>query len=329
MSAPNLLQARVNEYLAERRRLGFELRTMGLALASFASYVASVRHQGPLTVDFMADWARQDKAQIHKAGTKARRLKKLRPFARWLRQFEPLTEVPDETVFGQIPGRVSPHIYREAEIVELMVAARGMNPQGGLRPLTFETLFGLIASAGLRVSEALSLLDADVDLTEGSITVRQTKFGKSRLLPLHSSTVEALTRYRQMRNRQTRSRQVGVTPDTPFFVGSRGQRLGQPLSQRQVHRVFIELRDQLGWIDRGAHGGPRIHDLRHSFAVRRVMMWHEEDIDIDQAMLALSTYMGHAKISNTYWYLTGVPELMTLVGNKFERFANAQEADDE
>ena len=329
MSAPNLLQARVNEYLAERRRLDFELRTMGLALASFASYVASVRHQGPLTVDLMADWARQDKAQIHKAGTKARRLKKLRPFARWLRQFEPLTEVPDETVFGQIPGRVAPHIYREAEIVELMVAARGMSPQGGLRPLTFETLFGLIASAGLRVSEALSLLDADVDLTEGSITVRQAKFGKSRLLPLHSSTVEALTRYRLMRNRQTRSRQVGVTPDTPFFVGSRGQRLGQPLSQRQVHRVFIELRNQLDWVDRGAHGGPRIHDLRHSFAVRRVMMWHEEDIDIDQAMLALSTYMGHAKISNTYWYLTGVPELMALVGNKFEHFAQEKEADDE
>jgi integrase len=329
MSTPNLLQARVNEYLAERRHLGFELRTMGLALASFASYVASVRHQGPLTVDLMADWARQDKAQIHKAGTKARRLKKLRPFARWLRQFEPLTEVPDEAVFGQIPGRVAPHIYREAEIVELLVAARGMNPQGGLRPLTFETLFGLIASAGLRVSEALSLLDADVDLTEGSITVRQSKFGKSRLLPLHPSTVAALTRYRQMRNRQTRSRQVGVTPDTPFFVGSRGQRLGQPLSQRQVHRVFIELRNQLDWVDRGAHGGPRIHDLRHSFAARRVMMWHEQGIDVDQAMLALSTYMGHAKISNTYWYLTGVPELMALVGNKFERFAQAQEADDE
>ena len=329
MSAPDLLQARVNEYLAERRRLGFELYSMGLALASFASYVASVRHQGPLTVDLMADWARQDKAQIHKAGTKARRLKKLRPFARWLRQFEPLTEVPDETVFGQIPGRVAPHIYREAEIVELMVAARGMNPQDGLRPHTFETLFGLIASAGLRVSEALSLLDADVDLTEGSITVRQAKFGKSRLLPLHQSTVAALTRYRQMRNRQMRSRQVHATPDTPFFIGTRGQRLGYPLGERQVHRVFIELRDQLGWIDRGAHGGPRIHDLRHAFAVRRIMMWHEQGVDIDQAMLALSTYMGHAKISATYWYLTGVPELMALVGNKFERFAQILEADNE
>lgn len=329
MSAPNLVQARVDEYLAERRHLGFELRSMGLALTSFASYVASVQHQGPLTVDLMADWARQDKAQIHKPGTKARRLNLLRPFARWLRQFEPLTEVPDETIFGRVPGRVAPHIYREDEIVELMVAARGMDPQDGLRPLTFAALFGLIASAGLRVSEALSLLDADVDLTEGSITVRQAKFGKSRLLPLHPSTVAALTRYRQMRNRQMRSRQVRATPDTPFFIGTRGQRLGQPLGERQVHRVFIELRDKLGWIDRGAHGGSRIIDLRHSFAVRRVMMWHEQGVDVDQAMLALSTYMGHAKISHTYWYLTGVPELMALAGNKFERFAQAMEADNE
>jgi integrase len=324
MSAPNLVQARIDEYLAERRHLGFELRSMGLALTSFASYVASVHHQGPLTADLMADWARQDKALIHKPGTKARRLNLLRPFARWLRQFEPLTEVPDETIFGRVPGRVAPHIYREDEIVELMVAARGMYPQDGLRPLTFATLFGLIASAGLRVSEALSLLDADVDFTEGSITVRQTKFGKTRLLPLHPSTVAALSLYRQMR-----SRKVRATPDTPFFIGTRGLRLGQPLGERQVHRVFIELRDKLGWVDRGAHGGPRIIDLRHSFAVRRLIMWHEQGVDVDQTMLALSTYMGHTKISHTYWYLTGVPELMALAGNKFERFAQAMEADNE
>lgn len=324
MSAPIDLQARVDDYLAERHRLGFELHTMALALASFASHVERLGHQGPLTTDVMADWARQDKAQCHSRGTWARRLKLLRPFTRWLRQFEPLTEVPDSSVFGSVPGRVAPHIYREAEIVELLAAARGLNPQGGLRPTTFETLFGLIASAGLRVSEALSLLDADVDLTDGTLVIRQTKFAKSRLLPLHPSTVEVLVRYRQLR-----SRQVPTTADTPFFVGTRGQRLGQPLSDRQVHRVFNELRAQLGWVDRGAHGRPRIHDLRHSFAVRRVMLWHKQGIDIDQAMLTLSTYLGHAKISNTYWYLTGVPELMALAGGKFERFAEAPEASDE
>ena len=324
MITPIDLRAKVDDYLAERHRLGFELRNMALALVSFASYAEHVGHQGPLTTDVMADWARQDKAQSRSLGTWARRLKVLRPFTRWLRQFEPRTEVPDASAFGPVPGRVAPHIYREAEIIALLAAARGLNPQGGLRPATFETLFGLIASAGLRVSEALSLLDTDVDLSDGTLMVRQTKFAKSRLLPLHPSTVEVLVCYRQLR-----SRQVQTTADTPFFVGTRGHRLGQPLGDRQVHRVFNELRDQLGWVDRGAHGNPRIHDLRHSFAVRRLILWHEQGIDVDQAMLTLSTYLGHAKISNTYWYLTGVPELMALAGSKFERFVEAAEADDD
>lgn len=324
MSAPILIQARIEEYLDERHRLGFRLRSMGLILASFARYVVSVHHQGPLTIGLMADWARQDKTQSDKPATKARRIGALRPFTRWLQQFEPLTEVPDEAVFGPIPGRATPHIYREDEIVALMGAARGMNPQGGLRPATYETLFGLIASAGLRVSEALSLLDADVDLVDGILIIRQTKFAKSRLLPLHQSTVEALILYRKLR-----SRHVRTTTETPFFIGTRDKRTGLPLGERQVHRVFIELRDQLGWVNRVDHSGPRIHDLRHSFAVRRVMMWHEQGIDVDQAMLALSTYLGHVKISYTYWYLTGVPELMALAGNKFERFAQMPEADDE
>ena len=324
MSTPIDLRAKVGDYLAERRRLGFELRNMALALASFARYAEHVDHQGPLTTDVMADWARQDKAQSYSLGTWARRLKVLRPFTRWLRQFEPRTEVPDASVFGPVPGRVAPHIYCEAEIVALLAAARGLNPQGGLRPATFETLFGLIAAAGLRVSEALSLLDTDVDLSDGTLLVRQTKFAKSRLLPLHPSTVKVLVGYRQLRSRQVQS-----TADTPFFVGTRGHRLGQSLGNRQVHRVFNELRDQLDWVDRGAHGNPRIHDLRHSFAVRRLMLWHEQGIDVDQAMLTLSTYLGHAKISNTYWYLTGVPELMALASSKFERFVDAAEADDE
>jgi integrase len=109
--------------------------------------------------------------------------------------------------------------------------------------------------------------------------------------------------------------------DTPFLISNRGQRLGHPLSERQTHRVFNMLRDNLDWVNRGAHNAPRLHDLRHTFAVRRMMIWHEEETDIDLMMLALSTYMGHAKICYTYWYLTAVPELMALAASKFERFA--------
>ncbi|MGB5253352.1 MAG: tyrosine-type recombinase/integrase, partial [Sedimenticolaceae bacterium] len=214
-------------------------------------------------------------------------------------------------------GRVAPHIYREEEIVKLLAAARNLGPLGSLRPATFETLFGLMASTGLRVSEAIHLRDADVDLKHGMLTVRQTKFAKSRQLPLHQSTVAALARYRRQR-----ARHVSTTADSPFLISSRGQRLGQPLGERQAHRVFTALRDSLGWINRGAHDAPRLHDLRHNFAVRRMMLWHADGTDIDQMMLALSTYMGHAEISYTYWYLTAVPELMALAGGKFEHFAD-------
>jgi integrase len=313
MSAPVTMQSHAANYLSERRRLGFQLRSAGLAVMSFARYVDGLGHQGPLSVEVMADWARRDKGNSNKPATWARRLKNLRSFARYLQQFEPRTEVPEDTTFGRIGQRLAPHIYSEGEIVDLLAAARRLGPTPGLRGATYEALFGLIASTGLRVSEAVHLLDADVDLKLGMLSVRRTKFAKSRQVPLHPSAVQALLRYRRMRNRY-----VELTDETPFFVGTRGKRLGHSLSLRQVHRVFIGLRDQLGWVNRGAHDGPRIHDLRHAFVVRRVMLWHAQGVDVDQGMLALSTYVGHAMVTNTYWYLTGVPQLMAVAAAKFE-----------
>jgi integrase len=324
MNARVTLQARVEQYLAERRRLGFELSTMGHALTRFARYVGKVSHCGPLTIDLMSAWARQAKGGHGNRATSARQLRLLRPFTRWLQQFDPATAVPDEAIFGAIPGRVAPHIYREQEIVELLAAARQLGPPGSLRAAVMETLFGLMACSGLRISEALALRDADVDLKCGVLTIRQSKFGKSRLVPLHPSAVDALARYRAQRGRYVR-----MTAETPFFVTTRGRLLGQPVSDRQAHRIFDQLRQQLGWIDRGGHGTPRVHDLRHSFAVRRLQQWHEQGLDLNQRMLALSTYLGHAKISNTYWYLTGVPELMSLAGKRFEHFADPWEDGDE
>ena len=324
MSARFSLQARVEQYLAERHKLGFALRSMGPRLFSFTRYVAAADHHGPLSVELMAAWARQAKAGRGDRSTWARRLKALRPFTSWLRQFETATEVPDEAIFGQVPGRMTPHVYREPEIMELLAAAKQIGPDGGLRPLVMETLFGLISCTGLRISEALGLLDVDVDLQAGVLTIRQSKFGKSRLVPLHPSAVQALARYRTQRSCHVRS-----TPELAFFVASRGRLLGQPVSDRQAHRVFDELRRQLGWVDRGSHGMPRIHDLRHSFAVRRLVLWHEQGEDVSQRMLALSTYLGHVKVSSTYWYITGVPELMGLLGQRFERFANPWEDGDE
>lgn len=313
MSQPLNMRARARQYLLERRRLGFELRTMGYALRSFARYVDKLPPRGALTVELMAEWARRDRARSDDSRTWARRLKLLRPFTRWLQQFEPRTEVPDDAIFGRIGRRLTPHIYHEQEIVELLAAARRLGPASGLRGATYETLFGLLASTGLRVSEAVRLRNVDVDLKTGMLTVRRTKFAKSRQVPMHPSAVEALRRYRHLRDRL-----IELTEDTPFFVGSRGRRRGQMLSTRQVDRVFAGLRTQLAWPNRGAHRTPRVHDLRHAFVVRRILAWHAAGIDIDQVMLGLSTYVGHAMVTNTYWYLTAVPELMALASAKFE-----------
>jgi integrase len=324
MSAATSLQVRVERFLVERHRLGFSARTQAYALRSLALHVQATGHRGPLTVDVMAEWARRDSHGSSDPRTWARRLKILRPFTRWLQQFEPRTEVPDDAIFGRLPERQAPHIYSEQETVDLLAAARRLGPAPGLRGVIFETLFGLIASTGLRIGEALALRNLDVDLKVGMLSIHQTKFGKSRQVPMHPSTVDALRRYRRMREMAGES----ATEDASFFVGTRGRRRGLPLGERQVHRVFGELRRQLGWRNRGTHHAPRIHDLRHTFVVRRIVQWQAQGVDIDQAMLSLSTYVGHAMVTNTYWYLSAVPELMALAAGRFESFMSQAEAED-
>lgn len=313
MSASPTLADRIEQYLSERRQLGFAMEDRALTLRRFARHVEAIDHRGPMTLEVMTGWARQVK-QGGDRGASARALRSLRPFMRWLQQFEPATEVPDETVFGPRPSRRTPHIFRDEEIEALLDAAGRLRPT--LRGAVIQTLFGLIACTGLRISEALGLIESDVDLGAGVLTVRHGKFGKSRLLPLHPSTVAALRAYRRQRRKQ-----VPTNPASPFFIATRGRRLGGPLSDRQAHRLFRQLREELGLVNRGAHDTIRIHDLRHSFVVRRMLRWRAQGADVHQRMLALSTYVGHAKISNTYWYLTGVTELLQTLGSRFEHFA--------
>ena len=158
----------------------------------------------------------------------------------------------------------------------------------------------------------------DLDLDQALLTVRKTKFCKSRHVPLHSSTVAALRRYLEVRTRHG-----GTGADDPMFLSAQGRQL----STRMVHHTFQKIRTGQAWINRGAHPEIRIHDLRHTFICRRVLLWHENGADIDNAMAALSTYVGHVKISDTYWYLTGIPDLMAVAGKRFEVFAAAVEQD--
>ena len=307
MNCNPTLHAAVRHYLEERRRLGFALSSADTELMRFAD---ARGHQGPLTLALQLDWAREHVARTSPV-TAARRLEIVRPFAAHYRQFEPATEVPPPFILGCGHRRLAPHIYTDHEVGELLEACCRLAPSGGLRPLTYQTLFGLIAATGLRISEALKLQVADIDLQAATLTVRQTKFHKSRCLALHVSVVQALRDYLHARQRF-----VSCAGAAPVFATTSGS----PLSSSAVHYVFAHLRDQLQWHARGEHARPRIHDLRHTMVVRRVQRWHEGGASIDHAMFWLCTYLGHAKISDSYWYLTGKPELMDLVGTRFERF---------
>ncbi len=317
MSVPTIaaetpMRMAIERYLAERRRLGFALKSPGGILLGFARFADAREHRGPLTLELQLDWANtRKKTSLTAAG----RLTVLRPFAKHYRQFEPDSVVAEPMLCGRTRRRLTPHIYTALELAALLDEATRLPPAGGLRPLTYQTLFGLIAAAGLRLSEAVHLRDADVDLTGpdvAAVTVRLTKFSKSRHLPIHASTAAALVRYRHARDRV-----VAPVLDRSFFVSE----MGRALPLRTVHGVFEDLRRRLGWVARGGHPHPRIHDLRHTFAVRRMQSWLDAGVTADHGMFLLSTYLGHAGISDTYWYLTGVPDLMGTVSQRFERYA--------
>ena len=299
----------VEDYLTLRRRLGFALKSCGQQLIGFARYADSIGHRGPITIELAVGWARLP--QDTSAYWWARRLAIVRPFAQHQRLFDPRTEIPPAGLLGPSSRRVTPHVYSEAEIAALLRAAGELNPAGGLRSHTYVTLLGLLVTTGLRISEALQLGYSDVDLDSGVLTVRRTKFRKSRLVPLHPSTVTALASYARQRNHH-----YPQTSAPTFFVHKRGK----PLNVSTVASTFCVLRNRLGWI-KDHHGRrPRLHDMRHTMAVRTLLRWYREGVDVDRKMPVLSTYLGHVEVRDTYWYLTAVPELMAFTAARFEAY---------
>jgi integrase len=299
----------VTEYLALRRGLGFDLHIQGWLLRDFARYADGLGHKGPITIDLVTRWATNSTTRSQIAI--AQRLSVVRQFARHRVAYDPATEVPLAGYFRG-PCRKPPHIYSDAEIAQLLRAAARLRPRGGLRPRTYVTLFSLLACTGLRVSEARRLTTRDVDLDASLLVIRETKFRKSRLVPLHPSAVKALRQYAVFRDRYANG-----TRSEYFFRTDHAA----ALRKRAVETTFNTLRTRLHWTAQGRARRPRIHDLRHTFAVRRLLRWYEEGADVDQKILALSTYLGHAKVTDTYWYLSAIPELLAITARRFEQYA--------
>lgn len=302
----NLLLNEMNAYLALRRGLGFKLTTHECTLRTFVVFMQE-RAADFVTTSLALEWAQQPRhaSQAHRA----KRLGMVRDFARYLSARDPRTQVPPQDLLPGRTRRPQPYIYSDAQILQMVQEAAALEPRDGLRPSTYGTLLGLLAVTGMRVGETIALKDADVDLRQGLLTVRQSKFNKTRILPVHHSTRESLRAYAQVRDKL-----VPVRATDRFFVSNRGTSLEASV----VRRAFIHISRSIGLRTPADHRGPRMHDLRHTFAVRTLTDWHRAGIDPEQRMPLLSAYLGHTKVSDTYWYLTAVPELLGAVNTRLE-----------
>jgi integrase len=292
------------EYLQLRRALGHKMEHAARLLPQFVAYLESIGAES-VTIQATLAWAQSSKGDPAPA-SRSQRLTVARGFACYLAGIDPRTEVPSASLLPRPRQRRPPFIYSPQDIAALMAEARRIQPP--LRSATYETLIGLLAATGMRVGEAISLDRADVNLAEGVLVVRMSKFGKSREMPLHPSTTEALAHYAWKRDKAQPK-----PKDTSFFISGRGKRL----EDSTVHETFRDLVDCAGF-GAGASVIPHIHDLRHSFAVRTLIGWYGDGKDVQACLPRLSTYLGHLNPRSTYWYLSGVPQLLSLAAGRLE-----------
>jgi integrase len=307
----NTLRQAVQEYLSMRRNLGFSLSETGKGLLDFVTFMEK-RRASYITQELTLAWAQQP-SNVQPAHW-ARRLSFVRGFARYRGATDPRTQIPPQGLLPFQPKRARPYLYTDEEIERLVQAALKMPcryERGRLRPWVYYCLFGLLSVSGLRLGEALNLELEDVDLQAAVLTIRGAKFGKTRLVPLHPSTCQVLGNYIARRQRHWARRPVS----SYLFVSSWGNRL----DSGDIHRTFYALSRQIGLRGPADSRGPRIHDLRHRFATHTLVRWYQFNEDPERNLPILSAYLGHVHVADTYWYLSGSPELMLEAMRRMEQ----------
>ncbi len=298
------LRTALERYVSMRQGLGYKYHGPARRLSDFVTFMEA-RDAETITTALAMEWV----TSIGRQPSWSIRLTDVRCFAQHLTHFDPLTEVPPRNAVPPA-RRARPYIYTDAEITALLAAALSLPPANALRRWTYHCLFGLIAVAGLRHSEALDLRREDVDLDQGILTVRESKFGKSRLVPLHATTTAVLLDYAARRDTH-----LGAPRSPYFFVAEQGGRL----LHQYVHRVFWKLSRLVGLRQQGQRNGPRIHDLRHRFAVQTLINWYRAGEDVERELPVLSTFLGHTCVRDSYWYLSATPELMTHAARRLDK----------
>ena len=304
------LRQALDEYLQVRRALGYKLREAGAELPRFVSFMEARRAEH-ITARLALEWAQQP-TTVQPAEW-ARRLGYVRGFARYRSATDSATEVPAAGLLPHRRRRARPYLYTEQEIDGLLSAALELPtafPSTRLRPHIFHCLIGLLSVTGLRISEALGLQVGDVDLGNAVLTIRGAKLGRDRLVPLHATTCAVLVAYLQQRER---------LPDMHNSLYLFASRRGKRLDIGHVHRTFYTLSRQIGLRGPDDSHGPRMHDLRHRFAVMTLLHWYASGDDPARRLPVLSTFLGHVHVEDTYWYLSAWPELMAQAMARLER----------
>lgn len=298
----------LNQYVAVRRALGAQLQEPAVTLGHFVEFL---EQQGAefITTELALRWAMEPK--LVQRATWARRLGMVRRFAGWLSAVDPRTEVPSRRLLDARRRRKKPHIFAVHEIERLMAEAARLPSPTGLRAETYVTLIGLLSATGLRPGEALALNVSDVDFENGILAIRQTKFGKSRFVPIEDSTRAALSRYARQHHKLWPSRQTNA-----FLVSERGMRLQGCTARRTFARLSCAVGLRASAERRRIGRGPRLQDFRHSFATRRLVEWYRSGLDVERELPKLATYLGHVDVGHTYWYIDAVPELLQLAAER-------------
>jgi integrase/recombinase XerD len=299
------------DYVALRQSVGYTTPYRERLLRKFVAFMEKAR-AGRITVPLALEFAMTGRGNAPK--TVAERLSVVRGFARYLVERDPRTEVPPHGLLAARMSAPPPHIYSEDEIRRLLAGAKQYCTPHRFIAGTYHCIIGLLVVTGMRVREVVRLEDQDIYWKEGLLKVRNTKFGKSRWVPIHRSTLRVLAALWRQRDRFLVAR--GRRRSRPaFFVTTRGT----PLSRKYVNRVFLRISRKIGLRPVGARSGPRIHDFRHRFAVETLRRWYQAGDDAGRRLPVLATYLGHAHVSSTFWYLRCTPGLIAAASNRLER----------
>jgi integrase len=315
----NRITLQVEEYISYKRSLGYVIKIEAQELRRFASYTRSIDYNGSLTTDLAMEWSSLDKS--YSRWYMSRRLETIHTFAVYISAFDPNAQIPQNGVFGKCHGRIPPYIYKEKEIVLLMNSSQNLFSPDGIRSKTVATALGLLWATGMRVSELTSLRLCDVHLDERYIFIQDSKFKKDRIITLHPTAVDKLRDYISYVSECIGTRST----NDYFFVTSYGHRF----NTRAFEYAFQLIRPCLYANHRPQLREPRLYDIRHTFACQTVKTWLESGEDVNHKLHLLSTYMGHVKPADTYWYLSATPDLLSVSGKMFERSYEEGEGWDE